>query len=230
MPYIFIDAGHGGRDSGAVGFGLYEKNVCLDLAKKINNHFGEYKDAAVSLTRWDDRFIDLSERAEMANQRGADLFISIHNNAATPTANGFESFIHDNAGSKTANYQNVLHKHIMDYLSRYNIRDRGKKRADFAVLRNTKMSAILLENLFITNEKENKLLRDNEFLDGLAAAIVAGVADAFGLKKKDTTQKPMYRVTVDGDVIYDTAYETKITEAVMNAVREEAEEISVKKR
>ena len=39
MAYIFIDAGHGGRDSGAVGFGLYEKNVCLDLAKKINNHF-----------------------------------------------------------------------------------------------------------------------------------------------------------------------------------------------
>lgn len=59
MPYVVIDPGHGGEDPGASGFGLYEKDVVLQISKKINNHFGQYEGVAVSLTRWDDRFISL---------------------------------------------------------------------------------------------------------------------------------------------------------------------------
>lgn len=227
MPYVVIDPGHGGEDPGASGFGLYEKDVVLQISKKINNHFGQYEGVVVSLTRWDDRFISLSDRAKFANDRGADFFISIHNNAADSSAHGFESFIYTYAGSTTAKYQSVIHAHIMSYLNQYNIRDRGQKKANFAVLRETAMPAILLENLFITNEKENKLLKDDAFLDGLAESIVSGVADIFGLQKKKT--KPMYRITIDGEVIYDTSYESKITNAVLNGVRSEAQEINLKK-
>lgn len=225
--YVVIDPGHGGEDPGAIGHGLQEKDVVLNISKKINGHFGNYEGVAVSLTRWDDRFLELSERAKFANDRGADLFISIHNNAASSDAHGFESFIYTNASPTTAKYQNVIHSHIMSYLNQYNIRDRGQKKANFAVVRQTKMPAILLENLFITNERENKLLKDDAFLDGLAKSIVEGVAEVFGLKRKQP--KPMYRISVDGKVVYDTAYESKITEAVLNAVRNQAQEIQLKK-
>jgi N-acetylmuramoyl-L-alanine amidase len=229
MAYIVIDPGHGGKDPGAIGFGVNEKDVVLNLAKKVNDHLGQYEKAVVSLTRWDDRFLGLSERADFANTRNADLFISLHNNAASASAHGFESFIYVNAGTTTARYQNILHEHIMNYLAQLGIYDRGKKRANFAVVRETKMPAILLENLFITNEKENKLLKDDTFLDNLAGAIAAGIAKIFGLKKKNTVPKPMYRVTVDGKILYDTAYHSKIESAVMDAVRAGKDQIEVKK-
>ena len=227
--YVVIDPGHGGKDPGAVGFKLREKDVVLQLSKRMNDFFGEYEGVKVSLTRWNDKYLTLSERAKFANDRGADLFISIHNNAASSDAHGFESFIYTYAGSTTANYQSIIHSYIMFYLSQHKIKDRGKKKANFAVLRETKMPAILLENLFITNERENQLLRDEVFLDGLAKSIVEGVAEIFGLKKKNTAPKPMYRITVDEEVIYDTAYESKITDAVLEAVRKGSKEIQLKK-
>lgn len=229
MAYIVIDPGHGGKDPGAIGFKINEKDVVLNLAKKLNDHLGQYEKAVVSLTRWDDRFLELSERAKFANDRNADLFISLHNNAASASAHGFESFIYVNAGATTARYQTILHEQVMNYLAQVGIHDRGKKRANYAVLRETKMPAILLENLFITNEKENKLLKDDTFLDNLAAAIAAGIAKIFGLKKKNTAPKPMYRVTVDGKVIYDTAYHSKIESAVMDAVSAGKDQIELKK-
>ncbi|QCV56250.1 N-acetylmuramoyl-L-alanine amidase family protein [Thermoactinomyces vulgaris] len=227
--YVVIDPGHGGKDPGAIGFKINEKDVVLNLAKKLNDHLGQYEKAVVSLTRWDDRFLELSERAKFANDRNADLFISLHNNAASASAHGFESFIYVNASTTTARYQTILHEQVMNYLAQVGIHDRGKKRANYAVLRETKMPAILLENLFITNEKENKLLKDDAFLDNLAAAIAAGIAKIFGLKKKNTAPKPMYRIAVDEEVIYDTAYESKITDAVLEAVRKGSKEIQLKK-
>ncbi|MGX9706809.1 N-acetylmuramoyl-L-alanine amidase family protein [Laceyella tengchongensis] len=228
--YIIIDPGHGGKDTGAVGFGLQEKEVVLNIAKRMNDHFGQYDDAVVSLTRWDDRFLELNERAAFANKRNCDLFISIHNNSASGSASGFESFIHPNAASVTARYQGIVHDRVMEYLTQHNINDRGKKRANFAVLRETNMPAILLENLFISNEKENQLLRDAQFLDGLAQSIVEGIAKALGLSKKDPTPKPMYRVTVNGAFVVDTAYPAIIKEKVEKAVLDQADEIIIKKR
>jgi N-acetylmuramoyl-L-alanine amidase len=230
VKYIIIDPGHGGKDTGAVGFGLQEKEVVLNIAKRMNDHFGQY-DVTVSLTRWDDRFLELNERAAFANKRNCDLFISIHNNSASGSASGFESFIHPNAASVTARYQGIVHDRVMEYLKQHNINDRGKKRANFAVLRETSMPAILLENLFISNEKENKLLRDDHFVDGLAKAIVEGVANALGLKlKKKEPARPMYRVTVNGAFVVDTAYPAIIKEKVEKAVLDQADEITIKKR
>ncbi|MFC7442065.1 N-acetylmuramoyl-L-alanine amidase family protein [Laceyella putida] len=228
--YIIIDPGHGGKDSGAVGFGLLEKDVVLNLAKRMNDLFGEYDDATVSLTRWDDRFLELNERADFANKRDCDLFVSIHNNSASPSANGFESYIHPDATSATVGHQGIVHSYVMKYLSQHNIQDRGKKRANFAVLRETTMPAILLENLFITNERENQLLQDTDFLDGLAKSIVEGIAEALGLRKKDINPKPMYRVTVNGVFVVDTAYSAIIKEKVEKAVLDQADEVIIKKR
>jgi N-acetylmuramoyl-L-alanine amidase len=73
MAYIVIDPGHGGKDPGAIGFKINEKDVVLNLAKKLNDHLGQYEKAVVSLTRWDDRFLELSERAKFANDRPTAL-------------------------------------------------------------------------------------------------------------------------------------------------------------
>ncbi len=88
---IIVDAGHGGNDSGATGSGLREKDVALDVAQKLASNLKQ--DYNVIMTRSDDTFVPLGKRAEIGNDANADLFISIHLNAASSTsANGSEVF------------------------------------------------------------------------------------------------------------------------------------------
>ena len=186
MTKIMIDPGHGGKDPGAVGNGLQEKELTLDIAKRIKRILEtEYTGVQVRLTRETDTYLDLSERARMANQWGADLFLSIHINAGGGT--GWESFRYSSASSRAVAYQNVIHPEVIRATG---VRDRGKKMANFAVLRETKMPALLTENLFIDNEQDVAKLKDPAFLDKLARGHVAGMEKAFGLKKKAAQPKP----------------------------------------
>lgn len=178
---IVIDPGHGGRDGGAVGNGLKEKDITLSLAKRIRDIlFSEYEDVEVLLTRETDIFIELSERARMANEWGADYFLSIHVNAGGGT--GFESFIHDSQTPPSVALQNIIHAEIMKAIPE--VTNRGRKVANFAVLRQTQMPAILTENLFIDNIQDAQKLKDPVFLERLARGHVKGLERAFGLKKK----------------------------------------------
>lgn len=178
---IVIDPGHGGKDPGAVAHGLAEKDVVLKLAHLVRAELANYE-VNVRMTREDDRFIELSDRAAFANRLGAAFFISLHCNAGG--GQGFESYVYERPSTASVSYQNVIHAEVMVYLNKYGIRDRGKKRANFAVCRETRMPALLLENLFIDNQRENALLRDAVFLKGLACAITRGIAKALGLKEK----------------------------------------------
>ena len=94
IDLVVIDAGHGGKDPGAVGKISYEKDLALSLARKLREHIRQQdSNIQIKLTREDDRFIGLSERAEVANRSGADMFISIHLNASTnPNPYGTETF------------------------------------------------------------------------------------------------------------------------------------------
>lgn len=178
---IVLDAGHGGKDSGAVGNGLQEKNLTLNIVKKIGNLLAEYKGVDIIYTRTDDRFIELSERAAIANKAKADFFLSVHINAGGGT--GFESYVYNgNVSAKTIAYQNVIHGEIVRAIG--NVTDRGKKRANYAVLRETKMPAILTENLFIDNTNDAAKLKSEQFLLQIAHGHVEGIVKAFGLKKK----------------------------------------------
>lgn len=235
---ICIDPGHGGKDPGAIGYGLHEADVVLKLAKMLNDEFGKYPDVIVTLTRWDNRYLTLQQRCDHANKMNVDLFVSLHSNAAPASAVGFESYVYSglSASATAVKKQSVIHSHTMSYLKKHNIRDRGKKKAGYYVVKNTRMPAILIENLFITNKQENDLLRNDSFLRGLAEAIAGGIALAYGLKKKaepkpepEPVQKPMYRVTVDGKVIYDTAYHSKLTEVVLDGINSNANEITLKR-
>ncbi|KXG10680.1 Sporulation-specific N-acetylmuramoyl-L-alanine amidase [Anoxybacillus sp. P3H1B] len=202
MVKIVLDAGHGGTDSGAVGNGLLEKNLTLNIIKKIGNLLAEYEGVDIIYTRTDDRFIELSERAAIANRADADFFLSVHINAGGGT--GFESYIYNgNVSSATIAYQNVIHAEILKAIG--NMTDRGKKRANYAVLRETNMPALLTENLFIDNVNDAAKLKSEQFLLQVAHGHVEGLVKAFGLKKKaaasqtktDTnTKEKLYRVQV----------------------------------
>lgn len=181
MPLVVIDAGHGGKDPGAVGFGLRESDVTLRFALMLRDELGAYE-VRVHLTRATDVFLELSERAAVANRLGASLFVSPHCNAGGGT--GFESYIYTKAGEATAAIQNAIHGELAAYMAQHGIRDRGKKRANYAVLRETRMAAVLLELAFIDNEHDNRLLRDDGFLRGAAAAAARGIAKALGLRRK----------------------------------------------
>jgi N-acetylmuramoyl-L-alanine amidase len=195
---IYIDGGHGGSDSGAVGNGIYEKDINLKITKKIETLLKEnYKNVEVLTTRTTDVFFSLAERTNKANQWGADAFLSVHINAHTDNrARGFETYIYPNAGAKTAAFQNVMHENIFGQISHSGMTDKGKKSANFHVLRESNMIALLTENGFISNSADAALLKTDVFLDKLAYGHVLGLERFFGLEKeiRPPTSGELYQV------------------------------------
>lgn len=186
MVKIFLDPGHGGHDSGAIGNGLYEKTLNLEIAKKIQNQLNDYENVEVKMSRSDDRYLTLKERTDLANNWDADLYLSVHiNSSEDVTANGFESYIYNgNVTPRTQAYQNVVHAEIVKQIT--GIRDRGKQKANFAVLRQSLMPAILTENLFIVNKSDSLQLKKDSFLENLATGHVLAFEKFLGLKRKVT--------------------------------------------
>lgn len=181
----FVDPGHGGRDSGAVGNGLQEKNVTLAIAKKIKSIAErEYEGVQVRLSRSSDVYLSLNERTRMANSWGADLFTSVHINAGGGT--GFESFIYNgnySGKAQTDRVRSFVHDEIVKQTG---FRDRGKKQANFHVLRETRMTAHLTENGFIDNASDASKLKSDALLEKIARGHVLGAARAYGWKKKSS--------------------------------------------
>ncbi|MGS0905788.1 N-acetylmuramoyl-L-alanine amidase family protein [Bacillus altitudinis] len=187
---IMLDPGHGGHDPGAVANGMKEKDLVLTIAKKTKAILEKVYGATVKLTRSTDVYIDLSQRARLANNWGADYFASIHINAAGGT--GFETFRYDklSAISSTGKQQTIVHNAIYNKIKeKIGDRDRGTKSKNLAVLRETKMPAILTENLFIDRKEDAVLLKQESFLDLLADGHAEGIAAAVGLKKVSSSSK-----------------------------------------
>ncbi len=211
---IIIDPGHGGKDPGAMAFGLKEKNIVLKVAKKIKTILGKKYNYEVTLTRNSDTFLPLEERTAIANTAGADLFVSVHVNAhPDKSIRGIETFylnLATNAEAmRVAARENATSTHnisdMQDILTdlmqnskilessrlaqfvqnnlvsglrqdKYSVKDHGVKQAPFYVLIGAQMPAILAEISFITNQKEARLLQDDDYLEDIADQIAAGVA------------------------------------------------------
>lgn len=185
MVKIFIDPGHGGKDSGAIGNGIKEKDIVLDLALRIEKRLQAYHSVDIKLSRNDDTFLSLSERTNMANAWNADCFLSIHvNSYANTSVRGFETFVYNGpTSSSTIAFQNVLHDELIKKIGKMISLDRGKKRANFHVLRESNMKACLTENLFISNSSDANLLKQHSFLEALAEGHTNGLERFFGLKR-----------------------------------------------
>jgi len=191
---LYLDPGHGGNDSGAVGNGLLEKNINLDIALRIRTILqNNYQNAEVNMSRETDVARTLAQRTNEANTWGADYFLSIHCNAFNGSARGYEDFIHSSlsGNSQTAVYQNIMHEEITKVNG---LSNRGKKQANFHVLRETRMPALLTENGFIDNPSDAALMSDPSWRQQVAQGHVNGLARAFNLQGNGGGSDTIYRV------------------------------------
>ncbi|MGW9001797.1 N-acetylmuramoyl-L-alanine amidase, partial [Streptomyces koyangensis] len=141
----------------------------------------------VYLTRSTDVFLELSERAKFANAKKANLFVSNHINAGGGT--GFESYVYTTInGGTTEKMRSAIHNEVMNVFEGF--RDRGKKKENLAVVRETDMPATLLEHLFIDTKKDADFLKSDANLKAIAKAEAKGIAKALGLKTKSKPSKP----------------------------------------
>lgn len=181
---LYLDPGHGGTDPGAIGNGLQEKNITLEISLRIRDLLiSRYNNVQVQLSRTGDTTKSLAQRTSEANTWGADYFLSIHCNAFDGSANGYEDFIHSSLSdtSQTARYRDLIHPEVT---RRNNLRNRGKKKADFHVLRESSMPAMLSENGFIDNSGDASLMKQPSWLQSVAQGHVEGLARAFNLEVK----------------------------------------------
>ncbi|MBW8350794.1 N-acetylmuramoyl-L-alanine amidase [Bacillus sp. IITD106] len=189
MVKIFIDPGHGGTDPGAVGNGLKEKDLTLAISKRIETILkNEYEDAQVKLSRTGDQTLSLKQRTDMANAWKADYILSVHINAGGGV--GFESFIYNGTYKSkpaTNNKRNVIHDEIIKATGFTN---RGKKEANYHMVRESNMQGCLTESGFIDNAKDAALLKQSSFLDKIARGHALGLEKALGLKKKAASKPP----------------------------------------
>lgn len=184
MVKIFLDPGHGGSDAGAVANGLQEKHLTLQIAKNIESILkNEYENVTIRMSRTGDQTVSLSARTNAANSWGADFYLSVHINAGGGT--GFESFVYPYAPNRTRNEHEDIHTEIMKQVD---FRDRGMKEANFHVLRETNMSAVLTESGFIDTVADANKLKDPNYIQRVARGHVNGLAKALGLKKKTVSQ------------------------------------------
>ncbi|TCP21917.1 N-acetylmuramoyl-L-alanine amidase [Scopulibacillus darangshiensis] len=183
MFKLYLDPGHGGNDPGASGHGLEEKDITLDIALRIRRLLNGYENVSVKMSRTDDNFISLDQRTNEANDWDADYFLSIHCNAFNGSAHGYEDYIHDSLSdaSITKRYQEIIHHEVND-LNR--LTDRGQKKADFHVLRESIMPALLTENGFIDNAGDAAKMKDPSWRQKVAEGHVNGLMKAFKLKPK----------------------------------------------
>src|SRR5690625_4864189 len=201
MVKIYIDAGHGGNDPGAVGNGLREKDLTLDIAKRIRKYLNDnFTGHTIRMSRTTDKTMSLKQRTDDANRWGADFLLSVHINAGGGT--GYEDFIYNGLSnsSSTAKLRDTIHAEIVKEQKAW--RNRGKKKANFHVLRESRMPAMLSENGFIDTKADADRLKSSAFLNKIAKGHAIGLAKALKLKRKSkpkpskptTSKNTFYRV------------------------------------
>lgn len=194
---VFIDVGHGGSDPGAHYYGVREKDINLEVSLKLQRKL-EAAGYGVIMSRTTDTYIDhKTERSEIANKSGADIFISVHHNAmpGNSNVNGIETFwyeydpdypskinqaMHNDAERllKSSALANEIHNALIRDTGAFN---RGVRRDTFAVLRETAIPAVLLELGFMSNQNELNKLTNNSYQEVLAEAVKDGINAYFRL-------------------------------------------------
>jgi N-acetylmuramoyl-L-alanine amidase len=195
---IVVDAGHGGTDDGTSNprLKLLEKNAALDTAVRLQKVL-QGRGYQVIMTRTEDRYLGLEQRPDAANRAHADLFISIHFNAAEPGVTGTETYVmtpqfqpstqveQDKSmipalyPANRHDYANILlgyelHRQVRGSLASS---DRGLKRRRLAVLRPLECPGVLVESAYLSNDAEARRVATPEFRQRIAEAIADGVDD-----------------------------------------------------
>ena len=233
---VVLDPGHGGHDKGQMSRYGAEKDFALDVARKLRAIL-QAKGLRVIMTREGDYFVPLEVRAKIANSARNSIFVSIHFNASgdDPNATGFEIFSFTPRGapstsdsaisSKAYNMQPgstvdaqstalsaCIYHSLLGHIPEY---DRGIKRARFAVLRLTKVPAVLIEGGFLTERGESKLISNKDWRAKLAGAIGIGIESyrALPVKKEPPTLVADYRRQTKSAPVNPVVQEGSVKEA-----------------
>ncbi len=183
---VVIDPGHGGKDPGARSYGLQEKNLALQISLRLRNLIRtNAPHVRVVMTREDDRYISLEQRARLAQRYGANLFLSIHLNAHhARRLNGVETYTSSrkmSSGEQTKFKALAvrIHQGLLGVLNRggRKVRDLGVKRAAFRVLAAGGVPAVLVEAGFLTNQREALRLSSPAHLQHIATGLYTGLKD-----------------------------------------------------
>jgi len=214
LDRVVLDPGHGGHDTGTIGpDGLLEKDLVLDVARRLGTLITQRMTSEVIFTRSDDTFIPLEERTRIANERKADLFLSIHaNSSPSPRITGSETFYLnfstspdalDVAARENATSQRPIHE-LQDLVQKITlnekvqesrefastvqkalyaglprnrqVRNRGLKKAPFVVLIGASMPSVLAEIAFLSNPRDEALLKKPEYRERIAESLFKGIS------------------------------------------------------
>jgi len=182
---IVVDAGHGGKDAGALSpNGLTEKNINLSVAKFLADYLHK-AGAKVILTRNSDKFIPLPGRVAIANRNKANLFVAVHQNSAPNAgANRAETYFYNPQSARVAG---LVQNELVKYSGNAN---GGSLRAAFHVIRKTAMRSILTEAGFISNPTEAGRIASADFRKAQAQAIFTGLKRAYGVADQPPPPAP----------------------------------------
>ena len=181
---VVLDPGHGGRDPGAGADHLHEAALVLDVAHRLAARLESETGIEVVLTRQEDVYVSLEARSALANEVGADLFVSIHANASRDRlASGIATYHrrphrgnHAETGPRATGSRalaELVQRHLIDRIRRLHpeVRDLGVKQERFDVLVDTDMPGVLTEISFLSNQEEAELLSTETYRDRISDAL-----------------------------------------------------------
>ena len=196
LKTVFIDAGHGGYDNGSAYNGYLEDNINLQIANKVK-YLLEQDGINVIMSRQSDKYVSLARRARMSNNSGADLFVSIHQNAhSNRSSRGIETYYMRESNKRLAS---IIQENIIEHTSGV---DRKIKRGNLQVLRDSEIPAVLVECGFISNKSEGRNLNNRDYQYKIANGIVEGIEEYLNIKgssKNGSTKTVLNNVNVMSD-------------------------------
>lgn len=171
--YIVIDPGHGGSDCGAMRNGIYEKDITLDVSKRVVSLL-EKKGYVVKMTRTNDKYVSLQDRVTISEEFKPDIFVSIHvNSSNSDSPTGLEThYYKDNSLKLAKNIHAAM-------LNNINSKDRGLFKSRFYVINHTTAPAVLVEIGFISSPVERAQLVSESRKQATAKAIAEGIYEYF---------------------------------------------------
>lgn len=208
---VVIDPGHGGQDSGTMKAGLVEKDLTLDVAQRLERLLQE-RGLATLLTRMDDSYVSLQDRAAVANNQQECVFVSIHfDEAGRPAATGIETFYAAHPISfpeRVASWlpflqrtssepPNVESQSLATFIQESLVAhtqavNRGTRPQQFFVIANVRHPAVLVEGGFLTNQDDVAKLANNDYREQMAVAISEGI-----VRYRETLQQERTPLAVD---------------------------------
>jgi N-acetylmuramoyl-L-alanine amidase len=211
---VVLDPGHGGKDSGAVCGGVLEKDLALDVARRIERLL-DSEGVATLMTRVGDTYVSLADRAALANRVRNCIFVSVHfNEDNKPVATGVETYYAAHqitAGSFLASWLPFLWRPLSEspnpesqnlagliqeaLVARTRAVDRGTQARQFFVIANVTAPAVLIEGGFLTNKEDISKLASNDYRDQIAAAVADGI-----LRYRETASQRQTAVAVTKSV------------------------------